>query len=198
MKVLYIFGATGHGEVLADIADVCGYDEIIFLDDENPKHPSLSDIGQSRDVPIALGILSNQRRSVMFQKLVSEGFKIATLIHPSAVISKSAHIGQGSVVMPGVIVNSGAYVGEGVILNSGSIIENGCKIENFAHISPSASLASNVYIAPLAHIGIGASIIQDMSVGRESIVGAGSVVVSHIPPNTVSHGVPCKVQKERK
>ena len=197
MKALYIYGTSGHGTVLADIATLRGYEEVIFLDDEDPKYPSLSDIGASHDIPIALGLSSNQRRNVVFQKLISQGFSVATLIHPSTIISPSAYISQGAVIMPGAIINTQAYIGKGVIINSGSIIEHECHIGDFAHISPGASLARNVKIEPLAHIGIGASIIQDIMVGRESIIGAGSVVVSNIPPNTVAHGVPCKVQKQR-
>jgi len=198
MKALYIYGVGGHGNVLADIATMRGYEEIIFLDDENPNYPSLGDIGASQDIPIALGHASNQRRSVLFQKLLAQGFAVATLIHPSAVISPGAHIGQGTVVMPGVIINTQAHIGEGVILNSGSIIEHECYVGDFSHISPGVSLARHVRVEALAHIGIGASVIQDVTIGRESIVGAGSVVVSTIPPNTVAHGVPCKVQKRHK
>lgn len=33
---LTIIGASGHGKVVADIAKLCGYDELEFLDD-NPS-----------------------------------------------------------------------------------------------------------------------------------------------------------------
>ena len=33
MKIIYLYGASGHGLVCADIARACGYDKIIFLDD---------------------------------------------------------------------------------------------------------------------------------------------------------------------
>ena len=32
-KKIYIYGASGHGLVIADIARDNGYDEIVFLDD---------------------------------------------------------------------------------------------------------------------------------------------------------------------
>lgn len=38
MNRLIIIGASGHGKVVADIATLCGYDDIVFLDDdENVK-----------------------------------------------------------------------------------------------------------------------------------------------------------------
>ncbi len=198
MKALYIYGAGGHGEVISDIANLHGYDEIIFLDDENPNHPKLSDIGSRQDIPIAIGIASNQRRKVIFQKLKSMGLKILTLIHPSAVISPSVTIGQGCIIMAGVIVNTNSQIKDGVILNSGSIIEHECFIGEFAHISPGVSVARKVNIGPLVHVGIGTSIIQNVAIGQDSIIGAGSVVVSDISSNSVAYGVPCKVQKQLK
>ena len=32
-KNIYIYGASGHGLVVADIARACGYDDSIFVDD---------------------------------------------------------------------------------------------------------------------------------------------------------------------
>ncbi len=34
-KSIYIYGASGHGLVVADIARACGYDDVVFVDDEN-------------------------------------------------------------------------------------------------------------------------------------------------------------------
>lgn len=195
MKALYIYGAGGHGKVLSDIANLKGYDEIIFLDDEDPMHPSLSDIGASKDIPIAIGIASNQRRKVIYKKLKSMGLKIVTLIHPSATISPSVKIGRGCVIMAGVIINADSHIKKGVILNSGCIVEHECIVEEFAHISPKVALARKVHIETLVHVGIGTNVIQNVSIGRDSIIGAGSVVVSDILPNSIAYGVPCKTQK---
>ena len=39
MPSLAILGASGHGKVLADIAELTGWDSIVFYDDD---HPALS------------------------------------------------------------------------------------------------------------------------------------------------------------
>ena len=36
MKKIIIIGASGHGKVVADVARLNGYDEIVFLDDSKP------------------------------------------------------------------------------------------------------------------------------------------------------------------
>lgn len=197
MKIIYIYGATGHGLVLADIAQACGYDQIIQIDDTEPGYPKLESFLEGQKIPIALGVASNHTRKTLFTKLVAKGFEIATLIHPTAVVSPTAHIGQGTVIMPNVIVNAKARIGEGVILNSGAIVEHESSVGDFTHISPGVSIARNVVVEDLVHVGIGSCIIQNLHIGRECAIGAGSVVISNIDPNTVAFGVPCKMQKPK-
>jgi UDP-N-acetylbacillosamine N-acetyltransferase len=44
MKSIYIYGASGHGLVVSDIAMACGYDNIIFIDDGENEHLIFEDI----------------------------------------------------------------------------------------------------------------------------------------------------------
>jgi UDP-N-acetylbacillosamine N-acetyltransferase len=196
MKSIYIYGASGHGLVVADVARACGYKDIIFIDDGDNEYPSFEDIKRRNCIPMAFGIGSNTIRTKLFEKVKSSGFEIVNLIHPSAIVSPSATIGIGTVVMPNVIVNAKAIIEDGVILNSGCIIEHECVIEEFAHISPNVALAGNVTIGKFTHIGIGSNVIQGIKIGSNSIIGAGSVVVKNISDFTKAYGVPCKEIKE--
>src|SRR5690606_42086685 len=56
-------------------------------------------------------------------------------LHPSALISKRATIGVGSVVMAGVTVNSEATVGRHVILNTQCSVDHDCRIRSEEHTS---------------------------------------------------------------
>ncbi len=192
MKQIYIYGASGHGLVVADIAYACGYDKVIFVDDGNNDFQSFADITSNTHIPIALGVGNNKIRKKLCEKAETEGFKLATLIHPRSIISPSAAIGRGSVVMPLSVVNANAKIGDGVILNSGCIIEHECSIGDFVHISPNAALAGNVSIGELTHIGIGTNIIQGIDIGSNCVIGAGSVVVKNIKNNKKAYGNPCK------
>ena len=180
MKNIYIYGASGHGLVVADIAKLCGYEEIIFIDDGENNYPSFEDIKENNHIPITFGVGNNTIRSKLFEKAKNCDFKIVTLIHPNSVISSSVRIGEGTVVMPNVVINSNATVGNAVILNTSSIIEHECTIDDFVHISPNVALAGNVTIGQFSHIGIGSSIIQGKIIGSNCIIGAGSVVVKNI------------------
>ncbi len=198
LKTIYIYGASGHGLVVADIAKSCGYDEILFIDDGENQYPSFEEIKNCTDIPIALGVGVNAVRKKLFEKVNAAGFEIATLVHKNATVSPSVTIGKGTVVMPHVVINANSVIGKGVILNTSCVIEHENIIEDFVHISPNVALGGDVQVGELTHIGIGSSVIQCLKIGSNCIVGAGSVVIHSIKNNTLCYGNPCKAVKELK
>lgn len=188
---LYIYGNGGHAKVVADIARANGYENLIFLDDNSqtkfspnlPKHPIIIAIGNA--------LIRQKLQSLV----LTNGFELATLIHPTAIISNSVQIGAGSVIMPGVIINANSVIGGGVIINSGAIVEHDCFIDDFAHICPGVAIAGGVSIGKRSWIGIGSNIIQQIKIKQDITIGAGSVVVSDILEGALAYGNPCKVVK---
>ena len=198
MKIIYIYGASGHGLVVADIARSCGYNKIIYVDDGENAYQTFEEMKNNNSIPIALGIGVNTVRKKLFAKLEAAGFEIATLVHTTATVSSSVTIGKGTVVMPHVVINANSTIGNGVILNTSCVIEHENVIEDFVHVSPNVALGGDVSVGELTHIGIGSSVIQCLEIGKNCIVGAGSVVVSSIENNKLCYGNPCKVIKELK
>lgn len=197
-KTIAIYGKSGHGEVLADIARANGFVEILWIDDD-PKKEALNFLSFYEfyhEVPVLLGIGDNHIRHKLFHKLKSKGFSLPSIVHPSAVVSPSATLKEASVVMPNAVINAHARVQEGVIVNSGAIIEHESLLEEFVHISPKVALAGNVSIGKFSHIGIGANIIQGLSVGENSIIGAGATVIHSLASHITAVGIPAKVIKQ--
>ncbi len=192
MKSIYIYGASGHGLVVADIALASGYENVIFVDDGENEFLTFEQIKDNISTPIAISIGDNRIRKIIFDKLKNHGFDMPALIHQSSIISKSAIIGNGTIIMPLVVVNAKAEIGNGAILNSSCVVEHECIIGDFVHISPSASLAGGVSVGDFTHIGIGSSVIQKIKIGSNSIIGAGSVVAVDIGNNKKAYGNPCK------
>lgn len=195
MKSIYIYGGSGHGLVVADIAKACGYEDIIFIDDGDNEYPSFEDIKKINHIPIAFGIGSNNIRAKLFEKVKVNDFEIVKLIHQSSIISSSSKIGIGTIIMPNVVVNAKTIIGNGVILNTSCVIEHECIINDFTHISPSVSLAGDVTIGKLTHIGIGSSVIQGINIGENCIIGSSSNVVKNIDNNNKAYGNPCRIIK---
>ena len=192
MKSIYIYGASGHGLVVADIARACGYGNIIFIDDGDNDYLTFDEIKNNKNIPIVLAIGSNLIRAKIFEKVENSGFDVVTLIHPSSIVSSSASIGKGTVIMPNVVVNANAILGKGTILNTSCIVEHECIIDDFVHISPNVALAGNVRVGKLTHIGIGSNVIQGIIIGNNAIIGAGSTVVKNIGNFKKAYGNPCR------
>jgi sugar O-acyltransferase (sialic acid O-acetyltransferase NeuD family) len=134
-------------------------------------------------------------RKKIFEKFKKMGFKFQTVIHPGAIVSNNAVIGEGAQIMAGCVVQIGAHIGANVILNTGSMIDHDCIIEAHCHIAPRSVLSGSVHVEESTHLGTGAVVIQGRKIGRESVVGAGSVVVTDIPSHVMALGVPAKVHK---
>jgi UDP-N-acetylbacillosamine N-acetyltransferase len=194
-KEIYIYGMSGHGQVIADIAYACGFTISGWIDDgiENDAPNWEKFIQTHTSGAIALGIGNNHTRSELAKKILQMGYELPPLIHPSTIVSPTATIEFGTVVMPLCVVNANAVVGKGVIVNSGAIIEHDCVLGDYSHISPNAALAGNVTIGDYTHIGIGSTIIQNIAVGKNALIGAGSVVIDNLPDNCTAVGVPSKI-----
>ncbi|WP_455884522.1 acetyltransferase [Pseudomonas spelaei] len=203
MKRLAILGAGGHGKVVADTAESCGWQSIEFFDDDWPSRAEngawaikgdmsllLSKIAEFDGVIVAIG--SNSVRLSKSDELEKAGARLATLVHPSATVSSRATIGAGSVVFAGAVVNIDARIGRGAILNTGCSIDHDCQLAGFTHISPGARLAGGVLVGDLSWVGTGAIVIQSIRIGKEVIVGAGAAVIRDVADSLTVVGVPAK------
>lgn len=203
MKDLIIIGAGGHGKVIADIARNNSYINISFLDDSKKTFNEYQIIGTIQnlesfnpnkyDFIVAIG--NNIVREKIQNELITKGFNVVTLIHPSAVISPSVTIGKGTVVMANCVINAGSSIGEGCIINTASTIDHDCKVYNYVHISPGSHIAGTVEIKERTWIGIGSSIINNIKICKDCIFGAGSVVIKDIFSSGTYVGVPVKKLK---
>lgn len=194
---LFLYGASGHGKVVAEIAEVLNRKIEAFIDN-NPDKTQVLDYKVIHQVPtesieVILSIGNNQTRKSI--AALHPNFNYSKLIHPLTAISTRAEIGEGTVVMPGSVINSEAKIGKHCIINSNSSIEHECRLGDYVHISPNVALAGNVEVGEGTHIGIGASVIQGVKIGKWATIGAGAVVVRDIPDFAVAIGVPAKVMK---
>ncbi len=197
MKPIVIYGASDHSKVVAEIARLNGYTKITHIDDGDNSFMSFNDFAkQDLQTPIAFGIGQNHIRAKLYQKCVNNDIKFITLIHPSAIISETVTIEEGTVVMANAVINADTKIGKACIVNTSCVIEHDNDIGNFVHISPQVACAGNVKIGDCTHIGIGSCIIQRIVIGSDTIIGAGSVVVQNIENQKLAYGNPCKCIKD--
>ncbi|MFV0224097.1 acetyltransferase [Empedobacter falsenii] len=194
---MYLFGASGHGKVIVEIAEELNETIDGFLDADVTKtnvftYSVLHEVPQDT-IEVIFSLGNNLIRKKLCEQF--SNFQYKTLIHPKAIISKRAAIGEGTVVMAGVTINSEVQIGKHCIINTNASIDHDCIIEDFVHISPNAALAGNVEVGEGTHIGIGASIIQGIKIGKWCTIGAGAVIIKDIPDGATVVGNPGKIIK---
>ncbi len=195
MRKLVIIGASGHGKVIADIATRCGYDDIIFLDDneEITECAGYPVVGKTREAErmtedkiVAIG------NAVIRERIQNKLKNVITLIHPDASISRRVQFGIGTVVMAGAIINSDTIIGNGCIINTGASVDHDCKIENYAHISVGSHIAGTCNIGERTWIGAGAIVSNNINVCCDCVIGAGTVVIRNCTTSGTYVGNPAR------
>lgn len=193
---MVLYGASGHAKVIVDTLEVIGK-KIDWIVDDNDEVKELLGYEVKRNegrYDAAIVSIGNcQIRKRVVESLDVNSWE--TAIHPSAVISPHASVGEGTVIMAGALVNSCAIVGKHNIINTGASVDHDVKLGDFVHIAPHATVTGSVVIGDGTWIGAGTVIRQGITIGRNCMIGAGSVVVKDIPDNVTAFGCPCRVMK---
>lgn len=200
---LALVGASGHGKVVAEIAEDLGH-EVVFFDDAWPNKKTIGTWNIQGDTRALfnlkekfegcfISIGNNQIRNEKQEALIRQGFVIVNLIHPRAIVSRYSEIGAGTVVMAGAIINAFSSIGNGCIINTGATIDHDCILKDFVHVAPGSHLAGDVNVSNCSSVGIGVSVKQGIHIGANTIIGAGAVVISNLPSEAVAVGIPAKL-----
>lgn len=201
---MYLFGASGHAKVIIDSLTASGI-TIRGLFDDNPDIKSLlkypvfgpfdKDILGDDSLIISVGFNDNRKKIV---DRLSSNIVYGWAIHPSAIISEYASVGEGSVVMQGAIIQSCTRIGKHCIVNTAASVDHDCVIEDYAHISPNATLCGGITVGEGSQVGAGAVVIPGIRIGSWSMVAAGAVVLRDVPDNVLVMGNPARVVRQLK
>tara|TARA_R110002096_G_scaffold67332_15_gene163458 strand:+ start:2406 stop:3011 length:606 start_codon:yes stop_codon:yes gene_type:complete len=193
---ILVFGASGHGLVVAEAAAASGWEVIGFADDGVETGTRVgswnvldaASLGE-HDLKciVAIGVNGTRRKvAARFQD------QLVNVIHPSAMMSPSATLQKGIFVGPRAVVHAEANLGEGAIINSGAIVEHHVEVGAYAHIAPGAVLAGAVKVGEETLVGANAVVIQGCEVGSRVNVGAGAAVIRSVADDLTVVGVPAR------
>ena len=205
MKRFFIYGAGGHALVVMDAAELCGYEIDGFIDDfdhdakrriygKQVYSPAVLQAGDT----VFMGFGDNKMRQQIGKSLIERNIEVATLIHPTAVISKYAKIGQGCFVGAHAIVDPGCEIGDFVILNKNSVVSHNTVIGSATHVCPGAMCAGWCTVGARCLLGIGTIVRERITIADDVRLGGGSVVVKDFTTaGVLAYGVPAKLQQQK-
>lgn len=199
-SILLLFGASGHGRVVADAAllnilwsRIVASDrgsaaclqtllpgvECMDLELAERLHPA---------VHIAIGCNFSREREA---RLLGCD-RLVCVVHPSANVSPFSQRGAGCFIAAGAVLAPGARLGMGVIVNHGAVVDHDVQVGDFSHIAPNATLGGAVSVGRRVLIGAGAVVLPSMVVSDDVIVGAGAVVTNPLADPGTYAGVPAR------
>lgn len=203
-----IIGGGGHAKVVIEILRAAGETVAAIVDaDPTPRTilgvpvvgddlalPALRERGLTR-LFVAVG--DNRLRETLGRKARGMGFILANAVHPSAIVSPSARLGEGVAVMAGAVINAESQIADLAIINTGAVVDHDCRLGAAAHVAPGAALAGGVSVGDRAFLGVGVRVIPGVTIGADTVVGAGGVVVRNLPAAVLAVGVPAKIRGDR-
>ena len=146
MSSLLILGAGQFGLMVKEIAESTGeYGRIDFLDDKNPlaigKLDQFSNFVDMYDYAIVA--IGNPNVRCSYLDKIREFFNISTIVSPSAYVSKTSKICEGSIIEPMAVVQTDSNVGIGCIVSSGAVVRHNSTVCDYCHIDCNSVVMSN-------------------------------------------------------
>lgn len=178
-KPLILVGGGGHCKSVIDVAESAGYNilgildrleevgkkvlgyDVIGTDDDMAKY-----VDQAEFIVTVGQIKSPDLRIKLHKMLELVGAKLATIVAPTAYMSKYAQLGAGTVVMHQAVVNADAKVGKGCIINTFANIEHDVVIGDYCHISTGAMVNGGSTVTDGTFVGSQAVINQCVKIER--------------------------------
>lgn len=194
---LGIYGAGGLGREICETAMVLGsWDEIVFIDDFNQeeihgiRRMSYNDFRSGiseKDAEIVIALGEPTHKKGLREKVEKDGYSLATVIHPSANISRFSRLGKGMIVRAQAVVSVDTFIGDNVTIMEHTYIGHDVTIGCDSQVSANVSIGGNVSIGSSTFIGAGVSIKERINIGSDVVVGMGAIVLDDISDDIIYH-----------
>jgi sugar O-acyltransferase (sialic acid O-acetyltransferase NeuD family) len=214
-KSLVMWGASDQCRVNYLILKSLGFQVEALIDDTPDKHSPFEGVpiyrgeegldcflnaSQKKDFGfvVAIGNPFGHVRMKLHHLMKTKNLMPVSFADPTALICRTAIYGEGLQVMPAAIVLGDVQIGNQCIINTRALVEHDCVLGDGVEIGPGAVLCGRVHVGNNSWIGANATVRPRVAIGENTIVGAGAVVVSDVPSNVVTVGVPARVIRENR
>jgi sugar O-acyltransferase (sialic acid O-acetyltransferase NeuD family) len=204
---LLVLGTSDFAVEIADVASDCpelqlaGFVE--NLDRTRCDEPLeglpvhwVDELGDLVRTHVAICGLGTTKRSRFTAQAEALGLRFATVVHPSARVSRTTSLGDGTIVSAGAVVGAHAQLGRHVIVSRGALVGHHTSIGAHSSVQAGANIAGSCRLGEAVFVGMGVRIVDHRSVGSHSVLGAGAVVTRDLPEHVLAVGIPARIRRE--
>jgi len=208
MKKLGIFCAGDLGKEICDIAERINqreqrWFEIVFIDNYskdqlfyNKQVYRLAELSMKKDsIEFIIANGEPSVRNEIYQQLKKEDCNLTTLIDPTAIVSKTAKLGEGVIITPYTTISSNVNIEDNVLIQSYICVGHDIMVGANSVISANVSIGGRTRIGENVFIGMGAVIKEKLIIEDNAILGMGSVLYNNLSADMVALGNPARVTK---
>jgi len=207
---LIVVGAGGFSRQIVEMVEQLdgnagNWNLVGFLDDNSALHgteifgyPVLGPVeraGLYSTAKFVIGIANYRAplvRRTVERRLAVGPDRYATLIHPTAQISRRSRIGYGTVLLQHVVIAHDVAIGNHVLISPACVVGHGAVLGNFATLAAQVGLSGSVVLEPGAYLGASSTVLQNVRVGEGALVGIGAVVLADVPAGETVLGNPAQ------
>lgn len=215
-RKLIIIGGKGNGTVLASavediISDNNHWELLGFTNDSHSQGDTLEGyptLGKPENVVreymrhedcyfyfALIGAKVTIPRVMRLKQLESLGLptsRFATLVHPTAVISKNVSLGYGVFISPFVYVGPETQIESHVYIHGQCYVARNSLLDTYAYLAPKVVVGAEVTLGKGAYLGTSSSTIERIKIGSWSVVGIGATVLHNVADYSIAIGSPAK------
>ncbi|MBL8291535.1 MAG: acetyltransferase [Bryobacterales bacterium] len=213
---LIVIGAGGASREIAWVVEEINASEsrwnlLGFLDDDTEKqgklvdgYPVLGPVQAASDYAAArliVGVASYKNRGVrrrIVERLSVPRDRFATIVAPTAHVSKHASIGRGCALLHRVVVAHNTEIGDHSLISSACVIGHDARFAGYVTLAQNATVSGSTRLEADVYIGGGATIRDGVTVGEGSLVGLGAVVFRDVAKGDTVVGNPAKSLRARR
>lgn len=183
MNIL-LLGAGGHAKAVVEAVRASGHRLVAYVDPAEAgwlRAEHIADDGAAEAAHPGAGIVLGiggvtpdalERRMDIFDRHVGAGRSAPPVVHPGAMVSGSAAVDAGVILLAGTVIQPGASLGLACLINSGAIVEHDATVGAGAHVAPGAIVLGGATVGVGAMIGAGAVILPGAVVPDGAFVKA--------------------------
>lgn len=208
--ILFIYGASGVGIEIYDQAERSNqidhkYSNIILIDDFEEEttyygtrrihFDSCAEYVEDEEAEFIVAVGEPTSRKILANKIKNNGYKMATLVDKTAIVSPTAKLFPGCIVGAGAIVSSEATLDENCMVLYQAIVGHHAHVGRNTVICPKSTVGGHSNVGENCFIGISSSMKQGVNLGKDVIVGMGAMVFRDVEDGATVVGNPARVTK---